>query len=419
MPASSVEELYTSTLLGGGVSYELQVRVHSRGCTREAMTRVLHDFKAQCTAIATLRSQQAVLDVIVRRPSAECAAKASQLCTPHFPHDLASTATATRWSRRSVRRARARMRIRNASVRKGTPHVKTRLDLPMRLWYTLQRCLRRRSASRGALLPYSVAASTGPLALRASTARHNHANFIYLHFEHLDTGKRLVTTRVHCILVEPNGPAAAHAYKDGLSRLRRAWAQLVDEGVVVKGMRLQLEPRVRILGERDAHTVKEVERNLHTLIGPRRVSTRRYQSLRGRVHTTTTTHYCGHGAGICGAVTHWIVHKWLSADASRASRASRTLEDVYAELCAWAATFPKAALDELTAFMHDIRTHTRAQYSDIVATALRRDMMALQTTLRTRYSHTLAGGHVVLTCTYTFGLGTERLYHASHEIDVR
>ena len=410
MPASSIEALYTSTLLSG-VAYEVCVRAQGVGCTHTTMNQLLKDFQLRCSAIASQRSQQAVLDVLVRRTSSPGVRTAHPLCTPHFPHDLAHTKIVTRWSRRSVRKARVRTHARNASVRKATPRAKARLDLAMRLWYTLQRCLRRRTTSCGALLPYSVATRKDLRVSRKVTSAtgRNHANFIYLHFDH----KNSATTRVRCVLIEPNGPAAARAYKDGFTRLRHAWAQLVNEGVVVKGHRLQLQSNVDILGDKGAHTVNEVERNLHALVSPRRVSTRRHRSRHGRIHKTTTTHYEGHGAGICGAVTHWIVHRWLRADTSR------TLEDVYAELCAWAAASPQEALDDLKAFMQDVRTQTRAVYTDNVDAALRRDMTALQTALRTTYGPMLESGHCVLSCVYTFRQGTETLYQATHEIVVQ
>lgn len=410
MSSSSVEALYASTLLRG-VAYEVHTRAQGVGCTQTTMNRLLTDFQLRCSAIASQRSQQVVLDVLVRRPSLPGTGNVRSLCTPHFPHDIARTTIATRWSRRSVRNARVKMQGRSASVHKVTPHSKARLDLAMRLWYTLQRCLRRRATSCGALLPYSVATHKGLRVSRkvTSAAERNHANFIYLHFDHSDSA----TTSVRCVLIEPNGPAAARTYKDGLTRLRHAWAQLVDEGVVVKRRRLRLQSRVDILGDTGTQTVKKVERNLHALVSPRSVLTRRYRSRRGRLHTTTTTRYEGHGAGICGAVTHWIVHRWMCAGSSR------TLEDVYAELCGWAAAHPQAAIDDLKAFMQKVRTQTRVMYSGNVDAALRRDMTTLQTALQATYGSTFEGGHVVLSCKYTFRQGTETLYHASHEIVVQ
>ena len=411
MPSSSVEALYASTLLSG-VAYAVRTRAQGIGCAQTTLKRLLNDFQLRCTAIASQRSQQVVLDVLVRRPSLSGAGNgARSLCTPHFPHDLARTAAATRWSRRSVRKARVKMHGRSTSVRKASPHSKARLDLAMRLWYTLQRCLRKHATSCGALLPYSVATHKGLRVSRHTTsaAERNHANFIYLHFDHTDSA----TTRVRCVLIEPNGPAAARAYKDGLTRLHHAWAQLVDEGVVVKGRQLRLQSNVDILGDKGAQTVNDVERNLHALVSPRSVLTRRYRSRRGRLHTTTTTRYEGHGAGICGAVTHWIVHRWLRAGSSR------TLEDVYTELCGWAAAHPQAALDDLKAFMQQVRTQTRVMYAGNVEAALRRDMTTLQTALQATYGPTFESGHVVLSCKYTFHQGTEALYHASHEIVVR
>ena len=410
MPSSSVAALYASTLLSG-VAYAVRTRAQGIGCAQTTLKRLLNDFQLRCTAIASQRSQQVVLDVLVRRPSLPGAGNVRSLCTPHFPHDLTRTVTAKRWSRRSVRNARVKMQGRSTSVRKA-PHSKARLDLAMRLWYTLQRCLRKHATSCGALLPYSVATRKSLRVSRNSTsaAGRNHANFIYLHFDHEDSAN----TRVRCVLIEPNGPAAARAYKDGLTRLRHAWAKLVDEGVVLKGKRrLILQSKVDILGDKGAQTMNEVERNLHALVSPRSVLTRRYRSRRGRLHTTTTTRYEGHGAGICGAVTHWIVHRWLRADTSR------TLEDVYAELCGWAAAYPQAALDDLKAFMQDVRKQTRVMYADNVDAALRRDMTTLQTALQATYGPTFESGHVVLSCKYTFRQGTETLYHASHEIVVR
>ena len=282
----------------------------------------------------------------------------------------------------------------------------------MRLWYTLQRCLREKSLPLGALLPYSVAARTGRrlVSLRASRDR-NHANFIYLCFQHNDTTS-LVAPNVQCVLIEPNGPKEAYAYKDGLSRLRHAWAQLVNEGVFVKGRRVRLDPKVSVLGERDAHTVKDVERNLHALVGVRQVLTSRYRSQRGRVHTTTTTHYRGHGGGICGAVTHWIVDTWLE------KRGSRSLEDVYNDLCEQASSDPTETLSKLTTFMRNFRTRIRALYSKMVDKALQKDMRALETSINARYQQALGAGRVTLHCTFTFGHGHNQLYHQTHTLRV-
>lgn len=409
---SSVEELYASSLLGGGGSHCLEIRWSRVGCPSHVANRVCKEVRAQCHAIATLRGQQTVLDVLVRQPTADGASTASLLCTPHFTHDIQEATATTRWSRRSIRKARKRMHTRGVSVPKVTPRSKLRFDLTMRLWYTLQRCLRERTSPLGALLPYSVAARTGRrrVSLRASRAR-NHANFIYLCFQHNDTSSP-VTPHVQCVLIEPNGPKEAYAYKDGLSRLRRAWTQLVNEGVFVKGRPLHLDPKVSVLGERNAHTVKDVERNLHALVGVRQVLTSRYRSQRGRVHTTTTTHYRGHGGGICGAVTHWIVDTWLK------KRGSRSLEDIYKDLCEQASSDPTETLSKLTTFMRNFGTRIRAQYSKMVDKALQKDMRDLETSMNAKYQQALGTGRVTLHNTFSFGHGNNRLYHQTHTIQV-
>lgn len=367
----SVEKLYASSLLGGGISPSVNIGVKSTKCSKHTVERVMKACSQGIMDILSIRSQQLVLDVLVRHNPCH---KAQTLCIPHFSTDM-TDARQIRWSRRSV--VQKRIKTRTHSLRKASPFEKVRYDLSMRIWYTLQRCLTD-TRNHGSLLPYTVDGHHGS---------RNHANFIYLSFDRTHAHRT-----VRCTLVEPNGPEAAHKYGDGLKRLQTAWKRLRHEGVYMKNERIEVDPTVYVLGEQTQHTVKDVQRNLHALIGPRTTKTFTRRSRHGHVYKTTMINYGGFGKGICAAVTHWVIDTWLNRGMSE------SLESVYAQMCEHAVTHPQESLNSLIGFMKHMRKRIHEHFEEHIQQTVPSDITRFTKRLSRTNASELNGGHMQVEC---------------------
>lgn len=378
----SVEKLYASSLLGGGISPYVNIGVKSTKCSNGTVKRVMNACLQGFMDILSLRSQQLVLDVLVRHNHCH---KAQTLCIPHFSTDIRDSRQ-IRWSRRSV--VKKRIETRTHSLHKASPLEKIHYDLSMRIWYTLQRCLIN-ERNHGSLLPYTVDGNHGS---------RNHANFIHLSFDRTNAQRT-----VRCTLVEPNGPEAAHKYGDGLNRLQQAWKRLRSEGVYIKNTRIHVDPTVYVLGEQTQHTVKDVQRNLHALVGPRTTKTFTRRSKHGHVYKTTMVNYGGFGKGICAAVTHWVIDTWLKRGMSE------SLDSVYAQMCEHAVTHPQESLNSLIGFMNNVRNRIRERFDQHIQRTVSVDIRRFTKRVSRRYASQLNGGHIQIECDV-------KLKHHGHEL---
>jgi hypothetical protein len=338
-------DVYANCLLGGHTiktSYESK----STDVPAAIFHAVQQDVNSTVKAVSSLRPLQPVLDILVRNAS-------PRLCVPHLPTKIASVAT--RWS--ATRRRRDRLR--QKSNRRWSVRRKTQSDLASLLWYALRKC-NKRGRYIGALLPYSVSIHQP----------NDHANMILLDFHN---------TPIRCVLVEPNGPTGTRKHPDGLKRLTAAWGRVVTE-------ESGLDPTVHVLGETGPNA-DEVARNLHTIVGRRRSTYRE-------------------GYGICAAITHWIVHTWVT-------QGTTSLEDHYAKMCDNALADTAAAKRRVLAFIVDVTARLQRTYETTLHEVIARDLRRLERRLCKEWST----GRFEAKCRFTVCTRNKRkIYDRTHTV---
>lgn len=421
-PLSRLEAAYNASILGGGIRATYDIRASSGA--REGvpdLARLLRGVKE----IVSLRKQQFIVDYFVRGKGTRAHKGSPVLCAPHLPSVYAhAVPTPETKSVRALRGENRRSHPREQSTKHRTDtktrrrsnderdtsahtpahlsppyatpptkqHVfrKMRFSLGEAVLYALQRCTHTRTNTsagapsiltptyRGAIFTYSVRSTSRPGG-RLPT-RYNHYNMVFLDFGtaaglHREGGDVHATPppRVRCYLFEPNGESFAHTQSDGLVRLKEAWAWVRARAS------LPTEPAVRIVGARIDHGAPRstTAPGIQTLLGET-IRTVQYGASGKTVRTTKR------GYGVCGAITYWFFHSWLTTIAEYAAaqqaaphslpQAPPTLEAYYTQFYRDAKQRTTQQQAALLRFIEAFNRATFAHYGTHTAHLLHRDL---------------------------------------------
>jgi hypothetical protein len=183
---------------------------------------------------------------------------------------------------------------------------------------------------------------------------------IYLYYDTSSSS----SCRVICYLLEPNGARFIQKHPSGFHRLQQAWAYVKQH----LHHRFDFGSRVKVVGEQ-----LTTQYGLQTLLGDYTKHTRK-----SKAHLVKT--YRREGYGICGAVTFWLFHTWLS------SGMNQPLDRFYKQVVKYVFKHRLKAQHLIYTFMKDINEKTRQFYATKTESYLKNDMKRIQKQLSNTYS---------------------------------
>lgn len=360
---SSFERAYADGVLG---NIEQQLGCKSKvkyvqSIPSQLTQNIMHQATDYVSYALELRKQQALVDILIRKSTVQKQNK--KICAPHLPHEFRNVLPRTN-------------QFLNRPFHHFNVLTKQHLSLAESLYYAMHQC--SSDTYHGVLMPYHV---------NISDSDADHANMIYLHFQH--TAHH---TNVQCYLLEPNGVGFTHKYPNGLANLKRAWEYLCRQTMPCT-VHFTLQPIVRVFGDQIGDTT-----GLQTYLG----SFREQRTLKiGRALQTSVSRS---GYGICGAVTFWLFCKWLR------STKPYTLEEYYTKLLE---KVKKNRIDSQKSIMHfikDINQKVKQQYATLTKAYIDKDFETIQIHLHKKYTKLLQSRHCSLNLHFTIQLGTGKVW---------
>jgi hypothetical protein len=131
---------------------------------------------------------------------------------------------------------------------------------------------------------------------------------------------------------------------------------------------MTFHPRVKIVGEK-----LQTRYGLQTLLGEHTVRTRRSKN---HVYTRVSRA----GFGICGAVTYWLFHLWLSTGSTQ------SLDAFYERVVHTVQKHKLRAQHAIYAFIKEFNTSTQTHYTSYTQRYIIRDLQVIQKELQRKYN---------------------------------